>query len=166
MSAPGKLGEGGCDEELKPSLDPCGFGPPGNGWQPAGTECCVTAGDGGREAYTGSQQAARLSFEIKSSRGSRRRSLSGRLHRSAAVARRRGPAGVRERGTLTRGLQETGRSCRLSPWMRERATRFAAQAYDGGAVPSVGANKSAQAVPGTRRRRRVPGRTAGSRSSS
>ena len=31
---------------------------PGQGWPPAGTECCASWGDLGREAYTGSVQAA------------------------------------------------------------------------------------------------------------
>ena len=30
----------------------------GQGWPPAGTECCVVRGDPGCEAYTGSAQAA------------------------------------------------------------------------------------------------------------
>lgn len=39
----GKPGEGGSDE-LKPSFGPSGTIPPGKGWRPAGTECCVVRG--------------------------------------------------------------------------------------------------------------------------
>ncbi len=97
----------------------------------------------------------RLSLEMFGNRGSRRRPNGGRQHRSAAVAERRGPAGVGEHGTLIVGpagtwevllppsMNRFGDSGE-NPWPAGGASCVCGSEAQGAAVPRSEGNEAAR----------------------